>query len=1111
MNAGRFLLQSLKFHWRANLSVLLGTAVGAAVLVGALAVGDGVRYSLKKTALARVGRAELVYFSPERLFRAELAQKTEAQLQTPVAPALLLRGTVEGNPADPERPPLRVGDAQVIGVRDDFWKFAPVPPASAPVTESSDGAAINAPLAARLGLKVGDDVTVGVVKPSLLSRDAPLSTLEDSYLTLRLPIRAIVGEEGYGRFSLTANQVPPLSVFVGLKALQTRLGQAGRANLLLAASRLPASLTPREATPALWKGWELTDSGSEAAPAPLSGGAELRTERIFLEPSLAEKIGAAFPSAEPVLTYFVNALRTGTRTTPYSTVSALPPSLLPAPLQDNEILLNTWLAQDLNARPGDKVTLRYWTMGDRRKLVENTADFRVRGVVPLTGIANDPTLMPSIPGLSDKKNCRDWEPGVPIDLNQIRPKDQTYWTKHRGTPKAFLTLASGRRLWNNRFGNTTAFRFPGESVSTLSEHLKAVVTPATLGVTFTPFRTPALAASEGGFNFGALFLGFSSFLIVSALLLTVMLFNFNIERRAQEIGTLLALGIPAGKVRNLLSYEGSLLAFGGAVLGTGLGLLYTRAVIWGLTGVWSGAVGGAILEYHVEPRTIGYGLYTAFEAAAVALWLASLRAARGGVSRLLNGQIVGKPARQTSAPDHAARPGRWTALFGIAGGLLLTLVGLKQNAEAGAETFFMAGSALLLGFLGVSRLLLETAGKSRAGAGFTLLSLALRGASRRVGRSLGAVVLFASGTFMVIAVGANQKRVGAEASRRDSGTGGFAFFARTTLPVYTDLNAASVQRDLGMETAALRGVSFVPFRTKPGDDASCLNLNRAQAPTLLGVNPAELLRRHAFTFTSVWEKAPAKPGEEWELLSRPQRDGTVPVIGDQNTVTWALGKKLGDVISYADEKGEPFRLKIVGVIENSVLQGGLILSEANFLARFPSRAGFETFLIDAPPLAPNLPAALSEALKESGLDLVLAKERLSAFGVVENTYLLIFMALGGLGLLLGSVGLGVVTLRNLLERRAELALLRAVGFTTRAIHRMVILEHVWLLGLGAAAGTLAALVAVLPAVQQKTLAGSLPFLGGLLLGVLLNGTLWTAAAAGIALRASPVLTLRDET
>ena len=70
-----------------------------------------------------------------------------------------------------------------------------------------------------------------------------------------------------------------------------------------------------------------------------------------------------------------------------------------------------------------------------------------------------------------------------------------------------------------------------------------------------------------------------------------------------------------------------------------------------------------------------------------------------------------------------------------------------------------------------------------------------------------------------------------------------------------------------------------------------------------------------------------------------------------------------------------------------------------------------------------------------GADAMPTAERLAEFHTVENTYLSTFQTLGGLGLLIGTVGLAAVVLRNVLERRRELALLRAVGYRpARSVH-----------------------------------------------------------------------------
>jgi ABC-type antimicrobial peptide transport system permease subunit len=237
----------------------------------------------------------------------------------------------------------------------------------------------------------------------------------------------------------------------------------------------------------------------------------------------------------------------------------------------------------------------------------------------------------------------------------------------------------------------------------------------------------------------------------------------------------------------------------------------------------------------------------------------------------------------------------------------------------------------------------------------------------------------------------------------------------------------------------------------------------------------------------------------------------VPAIGDANSIEWALGKKVGDTIDYTDERGQTFKVRLVGAVANSILQGSLLIDEAEFLKRFPSQSGWRMFLIDAPSdSVSRVSAALSRALQDSGLELTTAVNRMNALNEVQNTYLGAFQILGGLGLLLGSAGLGVVVLRNVLERRAELGLLTAVGFRRPALEKLVLFEHAALLGLGLGIGAATAAIAVLPALLAP--GASFPFrsLAVTLGAVLLNGAAWTWLATRYALRGDSLQALRND-
>jgi ABC-type antimicrobial peptide transport system permease subunit len=320
--------------------------------------------------------------------------------------------------------------------------------------------------------------------------------------------------------------------------------------------------------------------------------------------------------------------------------------------------------------------------------------------------------------------------------------------------------------------------------------------------------------------------------------------------------------------------------------------------------------------------------------------------------------------------------------------------------------------------------------------------------------------------------------------------------------VVHNLNAAAGRDFYGLSEQQLGGASFVPFRVLEGEDASCLNLNRAQRPRLLGVNPQQLAERRAFTFGKTLEPAE----NAWRLLEKDYGPNVVPAIGDAASIQWALGKKIGDSLRYLDSTGREFEVRIAGAVANSILQGSLLISEQQFVRRFPNEAGYRMFLIDAPSNAAkdgmaDLAATLSRAMRDNGLEVTRAAERLAAFNAVQNTYLGTFQLLGGLGLILGTFGLGVILLRNVFERRGEFALLKAVGFRRSALRWLIVSEHAALLLAGLLVGVLAAVVAVLPALAGR--ASDLPVaqLGLTLAAILVCGLAWTAAAAAKALRA----------
>ena len=1073
-----------------------------------------------------------------------------------------------------------------------------------------DAVVLNESLAAQLRVSTGDVVTVRTRKPDALGGDSPLAPQDETAVVLRLRVHKILSASEGGNFNLTASQTPPYNAFVSLAMLQEKAGVPYRANLLLAdgpqqtwwrkpefswiqwlrnrlgrtgANLIPtASLSVTNQVPrpeslallhrALDRRLTLSDLQLQVTAATGRNEIELRSSRVLLDQPVVDAVfrsatNAASPNrlfaSRPygVLTYLVNLIRHGEQTAPYSMITAAEAPLVPADLADDEIIINQWLADDLNAKAGSEISLTWFVPEQAAQLVEATNRLRVREVLSMTNAVWDRTLMPDFPGVAGAEKAGDWETGFQL-VHEIRPKDDKYWSDYRGTPKALVSLKTGQRLWGSHLGSLTAIRFPAPPgyneqswylhQSEVERSLKQILVPgseatlgsnstnstpsgfdrASLGFRFQDVRAQALAGASQSQDFGGLFIGFSFFLILAALILMALLFQFGIEQRTNEIGTLLALGFTPSRVRDLLLGEGVAIAFIGGLLGMLGGIGYAQAMLYGLATLWRDAVGTSALRYHVTPMTLVIGLFASVAVSAVTIWIVLRKQARRPARELLS-EGAELNVQSSTLNVRRSQLSQWIAMgSGVAA---LGMIGWATFGGGGASAglFFGAGGLLLIAGLAAVAVLLSALERSEASHQPTLLAMGLRNGTRRRSRSLASVALLACGSFLVAAIGANRLDAGRDATKRSSGTGGFALFGEATLPVVRDLNTPAGREFFGLDEKAMQGVSVVPFRVRDGDDASCLNLNRAQTPRLLGVKPELLAERKAFTFAQVLKGMPTT--NPWDLLHRSRRgneadgsvvnqpphvggyDDAIPAIGDAASIQWALGKKLGDTIEYTDERGQKFKVRLVAGVANSILQGNLIIDEAEFVKRFPGEAGHRMFLIDVPSNTgaesnrlEKTSAAMSRALQDVGLELTPTTQRLEAFNAVQNTYLNTFQILGGLGLLLGSAGLGVVVLRNVLERRSELGLLQAVGFRRSSLQWLVLSEHGGLLGLGLAVGITAAVAAVLPALLAPGAENHFVALIATLAGVFVSGLAWTWVATRLALRGDLLKALRNE-
>jgi ABC-type lipoprotein release transport system permease subunit len=836
----------------------------------------------------------------------------------------------------------------------------------------------------------------------------------------------------------------------------------------------------------------------------------------------------------PVFTYLANSIRSGDRAVPYSLIAGVDlqavapagtrgPGAAPAPPADagggaGAIVLNDWAARELQVSPGDRVQVEFYLWDAAAGLRTSSVSFTLRAIVPIQGLAADRRLAPEYPGITSAGSLADWDPPFPLDLSRVRKEDEEYWDRYRTTPKAFIAYERARDLWSTRYGRLTGLRFevaaeddPGTVAESLRNGLRERVSPASQGLQATPSRRLALEASTGATNFGEYFTYFSFFIVVSALLLTVLFFRLGVEGRLRQIGILRATGFTAAAIRTLLLAEGLALATAGSAIGAAGAVGYAHLIVYGLTTWWIGAVGTRLLDVHVSAPAVLAGA-AGGTVAAVACVLLSLRAvARRSPRALLGAQSLEEPA--AGGPRPSGRAARLASVRTLLGLCLLTLGFLSPGRQAGA--FFAAGAALLVAcLLWLSSWLRARDTRAVSGRGIPALSrLGFRGAAFRPARSVLSAALVAAATFILVSVDAF-RRGGTEITTDPrSGTGGYALLAQSEIPIVHYPDEPAGREILTMDTPGLAGVRIARFRMRPGEDASCLNLYRPGTPTIVAPEQ-DFIDSGRFRFARSLAATDAERANPWLLLRRGAEDGIVPVVADATSLQYVLHASVGDTMAMEIGAAAPLVVRFVGALRDSVLQGELIMGEEHFVRLFPGQEGFRFFLVDAPGVttrdqASQLAEAIERALEPFGVDAISTAERLDGFHRVENTYLSTFQALGGLGLLLGTIGLATVMFRNVLERRRELALLRAVGYDARHVSVMILAETALLLGSGVLAGAACALLAIAPAWIDR---GSAPGAGllALLAAVLAAGLVSAAAATRAALSGQLLQALRAE-
>jgi putative ABC transport system permease protein len=978
VNRARIIRENIRYYRRYYKLIALATVITVAVITGSLMVGESVRATLVQRVEERLGDTETILFSRYAFFDKALAD--EPVFEGKARAALISNGFIS-----------------------DAGRLIPVMVWGMDSLDIPAGSArLNPALASELSLTNGEAIVLRLPATGLIPSGSLFVT--DNYTTsARLTYQGIQVIADGGNLNLKNEQTIPFNVFISRTELADLLGVEGKVNILLSPAQISEDDIAEVWTPAR-SGIEIWERDSFN---------EIISDRVFIQEEAVETICRNNPEANRLFSYLVNEMETSGGSIPYSFVTAMD-SYNGVALKEQDIILPDYSANRLHAQLNDRIRLTYYYTTDNLKtLYTDTLWGRVAAIVPLTDLAADSTLSAEFPGLSDVERCTDWDSDLPLDMSLITQEDEDYWTKYRTTPKAILSYAAIQKRWSNAYGSATAIRI---SATPDMKGLDAGM----FGLQLIYPRKTALDAARGGVDFASLFLSLGFFIILSAILLLLVPLSEMLFRRRNELTLLKAFGYPDKRIIRLLWSESAPIILAASFIGVIAGVLYTWLTLLLLGTLWQGATHTSGFILFPSFLTIGTGWIIGTAISLIAIPL--------GIRRTLKPKVSNQTCRDMGVGSFPSRMGAILLLILTLG--VMAMGGLWIHSTV---LFVLAGVLLIV----AAALWGNYWMKSRGAASLSpfnegrLIGAGLLANKRRV---LLSFFTLTAGVFIVFSVGLNRQGF-ADPSQLLTGTGGYTLWCESNIPVYHNLSTSEGKSKLALNDLPA-GAEILQISRYGADDASCLNLNKVTQPTVLGVD-MQAVENSSFHIRQTIYHDPKDVFNSLQLAT----DSVYPVLVDETVLLWTLMRSLGDTIRYQAD-GRTVYLQIAGTLDNSIFQGNLIMDKSLFSELWPEIAGSEIILFRLDEQETAATARLIEqALNEYGVRLTTTAQRLQAFNSVTDTYLTIFLTLGGLGLLLGIASFVIVVRKDLASRREDILLYRSLGFTDAKIGKLLTAEN----------------------------------------------------------------------
>lgn len=540
-----------------------------------------------------------------------------------------------------------------------------------------------------------------------------------------------------------------------------------------------------------------------------------------------------------------------------------------------------------------------------------------------------------------------------------------------------------------------------------------------------------------------------------------------LSRRRTEVATLKTLGYRQRDLLALFGIETALLGALGGMVGIGTGILGAL----GLQRIMMGTM-PFLLEFMLVPSVLLGGLVAGVATAVLFGMIAIIRASAVRPSSLLRYTPI-----QTTGRTRLATVGLATLLFGLFGGLGSALVGSVLKGfgviAAGAIGLVVFGAGMVLVLMGVVRL---------PAPGMPLARMAMSNLRCQPVRAAASLVALFVGTY---AIGVSTVGI---------------------------LNASDEVRARSVEAT---GANLVVFGVSE-DDPTLLRLaDGLQVWTDRSI-PVQIAWTDGTPLRSIASMSgrSAEGRADVEVASTPDgvRTSTWLSRSSEVLVPWRMEQMTGREVSLGDtllvRVGESETALSVGGFYDLpngiplVPTSGLVVLPETFdgLVRDSAPGLTRTIALEVPParlepLASQLGVALPDAVVVSGTDVA------DMFNQLIHALFALVIALTSLALIAGTVlvanGVGLA----LVERRREMSVLKALGYSARQVLRTVVLENAVL---GFVAGALGVLATALSLAVLSTSAEVEVRLYPSIMVVLILASIGLAAASALLVAWRPV-------